>query len=491
MLFTSFGYAIFLPAVFLIYWAIPHRFRYIMLTAASLLFYMFGGPAYVLLIIADALITWAAALLTEKLDDEKKKKGVIVAALVLCLGMLGFFKYFNFVFDSVAALFELFSIPVSAAAKKIMMPAGISFFTFQATGYLIDVYRKKVRPENNFIRYLLFVSFFPQIMSGPIGRASQLMPELYSEKSFDEKKASEGLRQMLWGFAKKIVIADLLTRYVDVVFDNVTKYFGLTLIFATVLFTFQIYCDFSGYSDIAIGTAKLFNVDLMTNFKSPYFARSIREFWSRWHISLSTWFRDYVYIPLGGNRCSEGRNYLNLFITFLVSGLWHGANWTYVLWGALHGVYQIIENFCHKHLAKKEYRSMKEKDIKRSVPWNIGHWILTFSMASFAWSFFRANSVQDIIYLVTHMPRGLGHPVNSWIMMLNNTGLYNRKVLEMFIYLCILMAVDFLALKRNIFEDFGKLKLPVRWGVYVILTVFVIVTALNGGTKQQFIYFQF
>ena len=491
MLFNSFGYAIFLPAVFLIYWALPHKYRYIMLTAASLMFYMFGGPSYVLLIIANTFITWEAALLTEIIEDKKKKKGVIIVSLVLCLGMLGFFKYFNFAADSFAAVCRILSVPVSNISKRIMMPAGISFFTFQAVGYLIDVYRGKISAEKNFIKYLLFVSFFPQIMSGPIGRAGELMPQLYSERKFDEKKASEGLRQMLWGYAKKIVLADLLTRYVDVVFDNVTEYFGLTLIFATVLFTFQIYCDFSGYSDIAIGTAKLFNIDLMTNFKSPYFSRSVKEFWSRWHISLSTWFRDYVYIPLGGNRCSEGRNYLNLLTTFLLSGLWHGANWTYVLWGALHGVYQIAENFCHKHLAKKEYRNMKEKDIVRSVPWNIGHCILTFAMAAFAWSFFRANSLSDISYIVTHMPRGLGHPVNSWIMMLNDMGLYNRKVLEIFIYICVLMAVDFAALKINIYEAFGKLKAPLRWVVYVSLTTFVIVTALNGGTKQQFIYFQF
>jgi len=491
MLFNSFGYALFLPVVFLIHWALPHKFRYILLTLASLAFYMFGGPAYVLLVIADAFITWEAALLIDVTGSRARKKGVIIVSLILCLGMLGFFKYFNFFSDTVRQVFSFFSVPVGSAAKKILLPAGISFFTFQAVGYLIDVYRGKIRPEVNFIKYLLFVSFFPQIMSGPIGRAADLMPQLYGERTFDEKKASEGLRQMLWGYAKKFVVADLLTRYVDLVFDNVTEYFGLTLIFTAVLFTFQIYCDFSGYSDIAIGTAKLFNVDLMTNFKSPYFARSIREFWSRWHISLSTWFRDYVYIPLGGNRCSELKQAFNLFVTFLVSGLWHGANWTFVLWGALHGVYQILENFCHRHLAKKEYRTMKEKDIKRSLPWNIGHWILTFALVAFAWSFFRANSLSDILYIVTRMPRGLGHPVNSWIMMLNDTGLYNRKVLEIFIYLCILMGVDFLALKRNIFEDFGKLKLPVRWIVYVCLTTFVIVTALNGGVKQQFIYFQF
>ncbi|MBR1876238.1 MAG: MBOAT family protein [Lachnospiraceae bacterium] len=491
MIFTSYGYALFLPVVFLLYWALPHKYRYIMLTIASLMFYMFGGPAYVGLIIADAFITWYAARAVYRTQDDKKKKAVLITALILCLGMLAFFKYFNFAADTFFAVLRAFSVPVQDVTAKILMPAGISFFTFQAAGYCIDVYRGKVAPENNFIKYLLFVSFFPQIMSGPIGRAGDLMPQLFEERQFDEVKASEGLRQMLWGYAKKLVLADLLTIYVDYIFDNVRFYFGLTLIVATVFFTIQIYCDFSGYSDIAIGTAKLFNIDLMTNFKSPYYSRTVREFWSRWHISLSTWFRDYVYIPLGGNRCSELRNYFNLLTTFLLSGLWHGASWTYVLWGALHGVYQVTEDFCHRHLGKKEYRNMKERDIKRSIPWNIGHGILTFGLVSFAWSFFRANSVQDIFYIVSHMPRGLGHPVNSYIMMLNDTTLYTGKLLRILMCVAVVMAVDFIALKKNIFAEFGKLKMPVRWIVYVGLTTFVIVVALNGGVKQQFIYFQF
>ncbi|MCR5650124.1 MAG: MBOAT family protein [Lachnospiraceae bacterium] len=491
MLFNSFGYAVFLPVIFLLYWAVPHKYRYIILTAASLIFYMFGGPAFVLLILFDAFITYEAALFSERTDDRRVKKAVLISALVLCITVLGFFKYFNFTLDTFEKICNVLSIPMQPFTKRIMLPAGISFFTFQALGYMIDVYRGTVKAEKNFLKYLLFVSFFPQIMSGPIGRAKDLMPQLYSERHFDPARASEGLRQMLWGYAKKLVVADTLTRYVDVVFDNPKEYFGLTLIMAAVLFTFQIYCDFSGYSDIAIGTAKLFNVGLMTNFKSPYFSRSVKEFWGRWHISLSTWFRDYVYIPLGGNRCSEKRNAFNLMVTFLLSGMWHGANWTFILWGALHGVYQIVENFCHRHLSKKEYRNMKEKDIKRSVPWNIGHFILTFALVSFAWSFFRADNIGDIVHIVTHMARGLGHPVNSYLMMLNNMNLYNKMVLRLFIYIVILMAVDFIALKQDVYVLFGKLKTPVRWIIYVLLTTFVIVEALNGGTSQQFIYFQF
>ena len=493
MLFNSIGFAIFLPVAFLLYWFMPQKVRQLILLALSLCFYMFGGPAYVLLVIAAALVTYTAARAVEKETDEKKKKRILILALVLCIGMLVFFKYFNFAGEAVADIFRLFSVPVQPLTTKLLMPAGLSFFTFQAVGYCIDVYRGKIPAEKSFPKLLLFVSFFPQIMAGPIGRAEQLLPQLDCKREFDESRASEGLRQMLWGFSKKLLIADTLARYVNIVFDNAQEFgfFGLTLIMATVLYTFQIYCDFSGYSDIAIGTAKLFNIDLMKNFNSPYFARSVKEFWSRWHISLSTWFRDYVYIPLGGNRCSEGRNALNLMITFLLSGLWHGADWTFVIWGGLHGIYQVTENFCHRHLAKKEYRTMKERDIPRSRLWGICHGVLTFALVSFAWSFFRANSVSDALYIASHMPRGLGHPVNSYIMMLNNMVLDNRKLLILGIYILVLMTVDYFALKKDLYQAMGRWKLPLRWAVYVALTTFVIVMSLNGGTTQQFIYFQF
>lgn len=491
MLFNSLAFGIFLPVVFIIYWAIPHKYRWIMLLAASWYFYMCWNPRYVLLILFTSLVTWAAARLAGETSDKKKKKFYLVLALIICLGLLSFFKYFNFVSNSVTDILKAFTIQLHPVTLKLVLPAGISFYTFQSLGYAIDVYRGKVKPEKNFFKYALFISFFPQIMAGPIGRADQLMPQLFEERQFDRKKASEGLRQMLWGYFKKMIIADTLVTYVDAVFNNAKGNFGLTLIAATVMFTFEIYCDFSGYSDIAIGTAKLMNIDLMTNFNSPYFARSVREFWSRWHISLSTWFRDYVYIPLGGNRCSEKRNALNVMITFLLSGLWHGASWTYVIWGGLHGIYQVTENFCHKHLAKKEYRSMKEKDIKRSVPWSIAHGILTFILVSFAWSFFRANTVSDALYIASHMHRGLAHISNSYVMMLTSMGLDTEKLLWVAGYIVVLMAVDFVALRHNIYEEFGKWKLPVRWVIYVCLTVFIIVMKLHNGTNQQFIYFQF
>ncbi len=491
MLFNSLAFGIFLPIVFILYWIIPHKYRWIMLLAASCYFYMSWNPKYVLLIFIMSFVTWEAGKLVYAAGDIRKKKLWIVIAIAVCIGILSFFKYFNFASNSFTKLLNLISVPIQPFTLKLLLPVGISFYTFQSLGYAIDVYRGKIEPEKNFFRYTLFVSFFPQIMAGPIGRADRLMPQLFEDRKFDYDKAVYGLRLMLWGYFKKLIIADLLAKYVDVVFNNVTDYFGLTLIAATVMYTFEIYCDFSGYSDIAIGVAKIFNIDLMTNFSSPYYARSVREFWSRWHISLSTWFRDYVYIPLGGNRCSEKKNAFNIIITFLLSGLWHGAAWNYVVWGGLHGIYQVAENFCHRHLAKKEYRTMKERDIKRSIPWSIGHGLLTFALVSYAWSFFRANSVSDAFYVSTHMFRGIVHVANSYMMMLNNMGLDTKKFLYIMAYILILMIVDFIAMKTDVFMAFGKLKLPVRWLVYVGLTTFIIVMKLHNGTTQQFIYFQF
>ena len=329
------------------------------------------------------------------------------------------------------------------------------------------------------------------MLSGPINRADDILPRINEPADFDYDEAVIGLRQMLWGFFKKLIIADTLAIYVDYIFDNARSYFGLTLIVATIFYTFQIYCDFSGYSDIATGTARLLGFRVMDNFKSPYYSRSDKEFWTRWHISLSSWFRDYVYIPLGGSRVSEARHDINLMLTMLLSGLWHGADWSFVIWGGLHGMYQVIEDFCHKHLAKKENRGKKEKDIKRSVLWNIGHGILTFGMVSFAWSFFRANNTSDALYIAAHMPRGLGHIAGSYIMMLNNMLLDGYKLTWVIVLIVILMAVDFVGLKHDIYRLFGKLPLVPRWIIYVTFTVFIIVMSLNGGQHQEFIYFQF
>ena len=343
MIFNSFQYMIFLPVVFLLHWLIPSRHRWILLLIASYYFYMSWNAKYVVLILFTTLVSYLAAILIEATDSARKKKIILFGTLITCLGVLGVFKYFNFFAETLSNLFQAFSIPLHPVTLKLLLPVGISFYTFQTLSYVIDVYRGTIRAEHHFGIYATFVSFFPQLVAGPIERSGNLLHQIRDDREFDYFTAREGLRLMAWGYFKKIALADTLAVYADIIYNNVQANHGLALIIATLFFSIQIYCDFSGYSDIAIGSAKLFNIRLMENFRSPYLSCSVREFWSKWHISLSTWFRDYVYIPLGGNRVSKGRHKINLMITFLVSGLWHGANWTFVLWGGLHGFAQVLE----------------------------------------------------------------------------------------------------------------------------------------------------
>ncbi len=495
MLFTSITFAFFLPMIFVAYWAFPKKYRYIVILIADIIFYMYGGPVYIFLLAVISLATYLAGLKIDGGEREtganKYGRGYLIVSVVIVIGLLAFFKYANFALDTLTDICGLFSINFSPGVLKLALPLGISFYSFAAVGYVVDVYRGKICAERSFLKYMAFVGFFPTVLSGPINRAEDILPCINDPVDFDYDEAAIGLRQMLWGFFKKLIIADTLAIYVDYIFDNVRSYFGLTLIVATVFYTFQIYCDFSGYSDIATGTARLLGIKVMDNFKSPYYSRSDKEFWTRWHISLSSWFRDYVYIPLGGSRVSEARHDLNVMLTMLLSGLWHGADWSFVIWGGLHGIYQVIEDFCHKHLAKKENRNRKEKEIKRSVLWNIGHGVLTFGMVSFAWSFFRANNTSDALYIAAHMPRGLGHIAGSYIMMLNNMLLDGYKLTWVIVLIVILMAVDFVDLKHDIYRLFGKLPLVSRWIVYIVFTVFIIVMSLNGGQHQEFIYFKF
>ena len=409
----------------------------------------------------------------------------MILALLVSLGVLFFFKYFNFLSESVTSLLQSIAIPMQPLTLKIMLPVGISFYTFQSLSYVIDVYKGDVKPQKNFLKYALFISFFPQLVAGPIERTKNLMPQLFEDRKFDHDKAVYGLRLMLIGFLKKLIIADSISKYVDMIYNDVHSYFGLTFIVATIFFTFQIYCDFSGYSDIAIGTAKLLNIDLMTNFKSPYLSTSIKQFWSRWHISLSTWFRDYVYIPLGGNRCKKARVNFNLLVTFFASGLWHGANWTFVLWGGLHGFYQVIENFLYEKFGKK---TSEKKHPKLS---GFCHGVVTFALVSFAWIFFRANNVSDAFYVVTHLHRGIIHFGNSVLKMLIDMQLTYFSFGKLAAALIALTLYDYFSLKKDLILEFGKLKWPLRWIFYIAVTSVVIVLKLHNGTSQEFIYFQF
>lgn len=483
MLFNSLAFAVFLPIVFILYWGMPHKYRYLVLLAASYYFYMSWNPKYVLLILITTAVSYVCAITMEGTDSRKKKRGCLAAALLVSLGILFFFKYFNFLSGSVAALLESISIPMHPMTVKLMLPVGISFYTFQSLSYVIDVYKGEVKPQRNFAKYALFISFFPQLVAGPIERTKNLMPQLFENRAFDHDKAVYGLRLMLWGFFKKLIIADAVAKYVDGVYNDVHSYFGMTLIMATVLFTFQIYCDFSGYSDIAVGTAKLLNIDLMTNFKSPYLSTSIREFWGRWHISLSTWFRDYIYIPMGGSRCSRMRRNLNLLVTFLASGLWHGANWTFVLWGGLHGVYQVIEKFFMDKFGGKERKTSGFRTFLKGL--------FTFALVSFAWIFFRANSLSDAFYIVTHLHRGIIHVYNAVIRMFIDMQFSYFAFAKLALSLAVLMVYDYVSLKRDLIVEFGKLKWPLRWIFYIGLTSLIILLKLHNGTTQEFIYFQF
>ena len=342
MLFNSFAYVIFLPIVFALYWILRDQYRWLLLLVASYFFYMCSGLKYGLLIFGVTFVSYLSAIIIEKYSE--KKRLALIITVIVCLSVLFFFKYFNFFSNTINDMMELLGIQMDTITLNIILPVGISFYTFQAMSYVVDVYKGVTKAEHHFGKYAAFVSFFPQLVAGPIERTNNLLPQINQSHRFDYEQALQGVKLILWGYYKKLVIADILSSYVKAVYDDPHEYVGFSFVLASVFFALQIYCDFSGYSDIAIGTAKLFGINLMNNFKSPYFSTSIREFWSRWHISLSTWFRDYVYIPLGGSRVNRFRHYINLMITFLVSGLWHGANWTFVAWGGIHGVAQVIES---------------------------------------------------------------------------------------------------------------------------------------------------
>lgn len=479
MLFNSLSFAIFLTIVFIIYWALPHKLRWIVLLTSSIYFYMSWDVKYVLLLLFTTFISYACAIGLERAEEKKKKKILMVTAIVAGLGCLFFFKYFNFASESVAKLLNVLTIQVHPVTMKLMLPVGISFYTFQTLGYVIDVYRGEVQAEKNFAKYATFISFFPQLVSGPIGRAKHLLPQILGERKFDYEKATDGLRLMAWGFFKKIVIADTLAVYVDTVYDSLRLYRGFPLLFVAVLYSIQIYCDFAGYSDIAIGTAKLFGIDLMKNFNSPYFSSSVKEFWSRWHISLSTWLRDYVYISLGGNRVSKSRNAFNLMATFLISGLWHGANWTYVFWGGIHGVAQIIE----KYLFPRDKKKSGSK---------IGWWcsvVCTFIFSTFAWIFFRADNISDAFYVIGNMFQGITTPA-VYVSQMSYLAIDKLTLLGMIMGVVLLTIYDYCSLKRDVLAWVKDLKTPIRWGIYVLFILFLIFN-IPVTSGQEFIYFQF
>ena len=378
MLFNSLSYLIFFPTVCIIYWMLPNKLRNTMLLLASYYFYMSWEPYYALLIVFTSITTWGCAILTDRSGEHKRK--YIILCLIVNLLILFTFKYYNFAVDSIHSIIDTIGFRLNIPYSNLLLPVGISFYTFQC---IIDVYRKDIKPEKNFITYALFVSFFPQLVAGPIERAKNLLPQFHKKHVFNSNEFIDGLKMMIWGFFMKLCVAGNVGPYVDAVYNNIAHHNGTSLLLASVFFSFQIFCDFGGYSLIAIGTAKCLGFRLMNNFRHPYLSSSVRDFWHRWHISLSTWFTDYLYIPLGGSRCSKTRHYRNLMLTMLTSGLWHGANWTFICWGGLHGIYLVFNSIYFK-LRKK----------KATTPLFL-RVLMTYVFTTFAWIFFRANTITD------------------------------------------------------------------------------------------------
>ena len=405
MLFNSFDFLLFFPVVYLLFRLTPDRHRWVLLLAASYYFYMSWKAEYLVLILVSTAIDYLVALFMEKAESPMRRKALLITSIAANLGILFTFKYANFFGESFNFIADQYNLTWHFPALNVLLPVGISFYTFQSLSYSVDVYRGERAAERHLGRFALYVAFFPQLVAGPIERSTRLLPQFYRRFQFSESEFVLGLRLMLWGFFKKLVIADRLAIYVNEAFANPAEVHGVALLLATYFFAFQIYCDFSGYSDIAIGTAKILGYDLMDNFRQPYFSRSIGEFWRRWHISLSTWFRDYLYIPLGGNRGSRAFWFRNLMIVFVVSGLWHGANWTFVIWGALHGAYMVFG------VMSKSWRSNLASRlglVRHGALLTILQVIFTFHLVCFAWIFFRAESLRDallVLYKIALIPR--------------------------------------------------------------------------------------
>ncbi len=478
MLFNSMAFAMFLPVVFVTYWMIPQKYKGALLLVASYYFYMSWNPKYVVLIFATTVVSYCAAITIER-KVISSSRIMVVGASVFCLGILIIFKYMGFLSELLSTVAGLLAIQLHPVTLNLLLPVGISFYTFQTMSYVIDVYKGRVPAEHNFIVYATFISFFPQLVAGPIERSTNLIPQIKAEKRFDYELAIYGARQMLWGFFKKIAVADVVAVYVDNAYKELTRCTSFDLCIAIFFFTIQIYCDFSGYSDIAIGTAKLFGIRLMKNFNSPYFSTSIKEFWSRWHISLSTWFRDYVYIPLGGNRCSRCRTSINVMITFLTSGLWHGANWTFVFWGGMHGIAHVIENFMQQRIHVGEKQSFFVK---------VFSWVLIFGFCNIAWVFFRADSINDALYVIGSA-FGFHSGINAYLH--SNIGLSRMRLVFCLFTIMVVAGYDYLSIKQDVLQMVTSVNRIVVIGVEYCVLLIIVVAVLLGAGSNQFVYFQF
>lgn len=483
MLFNSLDFAIFLPIFFFLYWYVTNRnlqLQNFLIVIASYIFYGWWDWRFLFLIFFSSITDYIIGKGLQITEKEKYRKILLWVSIVTNIGFLGFFKYYNFFINSFVTAFSFFGKSISINSLDIILPVGISFYTFQTLSYTIDVYKKKLKPAKDIISFLAFVSFFPQLVAGPIERATNLLPQFYKKRVFEYDKAVDGMRQMLWGLFKKVVIADNCAEYANIIFNNYTNFSGSTLILGAIFFTFQIYCDFSGYSDMAIGMSRLFGFNLMKNFAFPYFSRDIAEFWRRWHISLSTWFRDYLYIPLGGSKGSLSKIVRNTFIIFLVSGFWHGANWTFIIWGFLNALY-----FLPLLLIKRNRKNLDIVAENRVLPSirELLSMFATFSLTVFAWIFFRAESVsQAFSYISRIFTKNLLR-----LPLIMGEG---RKELLVIFLVIIFVIIEWIG-RRNeyaIEKLFTTQRRWVRWGFYYLI-IGIIISML--GKQQEFIYFQF
>lgn len=497
MLFNSIEFLLFFPAVCLCYYIIPHRVRYLFLLACSYFFYMCWNPQYALLMLTSTAITYASGLLIDSADrieeegKRKRRKNLYVAlSFISNLSILFFFKYFDFATGTVVRLLGLAGIQVQAPAFDVILPVGISFYTFQALSYTMDVYRKEIYAEKNFFKYALFVSFFPQLVAGPIERSKNLLIQINEKHKFEFERVRSGLLLMLYGYFQKVVLAEYLAIVVDSVYNTYTERTGFQLMVATICFAFQIYCDFGSYSNIAIGAAKVMGFRLMENFNTPYFAVSVSDFWRRWHISLSTWFRDYLYIPLGGNRKGKLRKWINLMIVFLVSGLWHGASWHFVVWGGLNGVYQVLGEWL-KPFREKVMKLFKVD--KNVFSHKLLQMLITFGLVDISWIFFRASFRQGLSIMKTMA----GLRDTYWFTWGNNLEamgltLATRNLLV--VALVILLVTDICKYRGiDLIEWLCRQGIWLRWLVYFagIFGILIFGVYGPGFDASQFIYFQF
>lgn len=475
MLFNSLEFGVFLPIVFGLYWTIPQRhagLRIWLLLLASYFFYGWWDKRFLVLIMGMSACDFFIGRQIERAEGAARKRWVTLS-LFINLGVLGTFKYLNFFIDSMNGAFSFLGVPLRGTMFHLVLPVGVSFFTFRSMSYVIDVYRGVLAPTRSLVHYLTYVAFFPQLLAGPIERAPHLLPQLNKPAQFDHGQANDALRQILWGFFKKTVVADNCTPLVNDIFAKHQQYSGTTLMVGALLFTFQIYGDFSGYSDIAVGTAKLFGFDLKQNFAYPYFSRNIAEFWRRWHISLSTWFRDYLYIPLGGNRGNKVTQVRNIFIVFLVSGLWHGANWTFVVWGFLHALYFLPLMFPERRRKDSSYVAQG-----RLLPSGreLGQLTLTFMVVAVAWVFFRAETIQSGLGYVARM-----FDLRTW-------GVPEVLPARVMLYVLLMLGIEWL--NRDKEHGLSAVALPAffRWAWYLSLAFAVL---LLSADAQTFLYFQF